>query len=217
MSELIFKTEEFEGPLDLLVYMVKSKKMDVREIPISTLADEFLDYMKKMEELDIQLSSEFISTASYLMYLKSKALLPKIVEEEREAFEKEKEKFYEAIEVYSKVKEIVKNVEKGGKKSRYPIRVDRVYGVVDKLVSEILRAAIKSVNLKSRVYTIKREEIPLENMMEKILSENFPIEIGEIIKNAKSRYELVVMIVAILELIKMGKIIYDNGRLLMYE
>ena len=217
MSELVFKTDVFEGPLDLLVYMVKSKKVDVREIPISVLADEFLEYMRKMEELDIQLSSEFVSTASHLMYLKSKALLPKVREEEKEAFEKEKEKFYEAIEIYSKVKEIVRKIEEKGKKSRYPIRVDRVYGIVDELVSESLRAAVKSVNVKNRVYKIKREEIPIEDMMERILSLEFPVEIVDVIKDAKSRYEIVVMIVAILELIKMGKILYENGRLKKYE
>ena len=217
MAELVFRTEAFEGPLDLLVYMVKSKKVDVREIPISVLADEFLEYMKKMEELDIQLSSEFISTASYLMYLKSKALLPRVMEEEKEEFEREKEKFYETIELYSRVKEIVNEVEKRGKKSRYPVRVDRVYGVVDKFVSEALKAAVKSVNLKSKVYKIKREEISLDDMMDRILSEEFPLEIEEIVKRAKSRYELVVMIVAILELIKMGEILYENGRLVRYE
>ncbi len=217
MPDLVFKTDVFEGPLDLLVYMVKSKKVDVREIPISVLADEFLDYMKKMEELDIQLSSEFISTASYLMYLKSKALLPKVEEKEAEEFEKEKEKFYETIEMYSKVKEIVGEMEKRGKKSRYPVRVDRVYGIVDKLISEALRAAVKSVDVKRRVYKISREEVSIEDLMEKILSLDFPVEITEVIGKAKSRYEIVVMIVAILELIKMGKILYDNGRLAKYE
>ncbi len=217
MPDLVFKTDVFEGPLDLLVYMVKSKKVDVREIPISVLADEFLDYMKKMEELDIQLSSEFISTASYLMYLKSKALLPKVREEELEAFEREKERFYETIEVYSKVKEIVGEIEKRGKRSRYPVRVDRVYGVVDELVSEALRAAVRSVDVRRKVYRIKREEVSIEEVMERILSLDFPVEIIEIVERARSRYEIVVMIVAILELIKMGKILYEDGRLLRNE
>ncbi len=217
MPDLVFKTDVFEGPLDLLVYMVKSKKVDVRKIPISVLADEFLDYMKKMEELDIQLSSEFISTASYLMYLKSKALLPKVREEELEAFEREKERFYETIEVYSKVKEIVGEIEKRGKRSRYPVRVDRVYGVVDELVSEALRAAVRSVDVRRKVYRIKREEVSIEEVMERILSLDFPVEIIEIVERARSRYEIVVMIVAILELIKMGKILYEDGRLLRNE
>jgi len=217
LAELVFKTEIFEGPLDLLVYMVKSKKVDIREIPISVLADEFLEYMKRMEELDIQLSSEFISTASHLMYLKSKALLPKVMKEEKEAFEKEKEKFYETIEIYSKVKEIVSEVEKKGKRSRYPVRINRVYGIVDKLVSEALKAAVKSVNLKSKVYKIKREEIPLDEMMNRILSKDFPLELNEVIRDARSRYELVMIIVAVLELIKMGEIFYENGRLVRYE
>ncbi len=217
MSELLFKAGAFEGPLDLLVYMVKSKRVDVREIPISVLTDEFLDYMRQMKELDIQLSSEFMATASYLMYLKSKALLPKIEGEEKEKFEKEREKLYEIIEMYSKVKSVVESIEKSGKRTRYPVRVDRVFGAVDKLVSETLKAVIRSVEIRKKVYKVKGEDMPIEVVIDRVMRMDFPKALREIVEEASNRYELVITILAILELIKMGRLFYEDGRLFKVE
>ncbi len=213
MDEVVFKTDVFEGPLDLLVHLVKTKKVDIREVPISVLADEFLEYMRKMEELDIKLSSDFMATASHLMYLKSKALLPKVSERERKEFEEEKERLYELIERYSRVKKIVEEIEKGGKKTRYPVRVNRTFGVMDVAMVEAIKAAVDSVKVKEKVYRIRREEISLEEMMERIINLEMPIDIHSVLEMATSRYELVVMVLAILELIRLEKVMYDGGRI----
>lgn len=213
MAELVFKIEFFEGPLDLLVHLVRSKKVDVREIPISTLADEFINYMRQMEELDIKLSAEFFSTASHLMYLKSKALIPKLSEGERKKFEEEKEKLYEMIERYSKIKDLVEKMSRGDMRSGYPVRVDRSFGVVDEVVSEMVKAAVESVRVRERVYRIKMEGLSVEEAMERIMEMDFPVDPKDVFANAENKYELIVLVLAILELIKIGKLLYENGRL----
>ncbi len=213
MAELVFKIEFFEGPLDLLVHLVRSKKVDVREIPISILADEFINYMRQMEELDIKLSAEFFSTASHLMYLKSKALIPKLSEGERKKFEEEKEKLYEMIERYSKIKDLVEKMSRGDMRSGYPVRVDRSFGVVDEVVSEMVKAAVESVRVRERVYRIKMEGLSVEEAMERIMGMDFPVDPKDVFANAENKYELIVLVLAILELIKIGKLLYENGRL----
>ena len=214
MEELIFKVKEFEGPLDLLVYLVRQKKVDVRGIPISELADDFIKYMEEMKELDIQLSSEFISTASYLMELKSKVLLPKIMPEEKEEFENEKENLYNTIESYAKIKELAREVAFKEIKERFPVRIYRSFGTIDKKIQKVLPRIIGNLKLKERIYKIKTEEITVEEMMERLLNESFPTKIEKLLKSARTRYELVVILLAILELIRIGKISYSEGVLI---
>ncbi|MCD6449648.1 MAG: segregation/condensation protein A [Thermotogaceae bacterium] len=214
MEELIFKIKDFEGPLDLLVYLVKQKKMDIREISISELADDFMKYMEEMKELNIQLSAEFISTASYLMELKSKALLPKIMPEEKEKFEREKENFYSTIESYAKIKEIAREIAFKDIKERFPVRIYRSFGTIDKKLSKILPRIINNLKLKEKVYRIKTEEITVEEMIEKLLNKSYPSTVERLLKGARTRYELVVILLAILELIRMGKISYSEGVLI---
>ena len=77
-----YKLEQFEGPLDLLLSLIQKNKVSITDIPISLICDQYLEYIKKAQELDMELASEFIVMASELMLIKSKMLLPKEDEEE---------------------------------------------------------------------------------------------------------------------------------------
>lgn len=70
-------TEAFEGPFDLLLFFIERDELDIYDIPISTITEEFLDYLKQMESLNIDLASEFILVAATLMRIKAKMLLPR--------------------------------------------------------------------------------------------------------------------------------------------
>jgi len=76
MSSFAFKTEKFEGPLELLLELVEKRKLHITEISLSEVADKFLEYLKKLEDLPIEDTTQFIYIASILMLIKSKALLP---------------------------------------------------------------------------------------------------------------------------------------------
>ena len=76
MAELTYKIEEFEGPLDLLLSLIKKNKVNIEDIPIVLIFDQYMDYINEAQRLDLDLASEFILMASELMLIKSKMLLP---------------------------------------------------------------------------------------------------------------------------------------------
>ncbi len=84
MSELSFKTEVFEGPLDLLLHLIGKNKVSICDIPISLITDQYFEYIALMQELDMDLGGEFLVMASQLLYIKSKMLLPVENEEEED-------------------------------------------------------------------------------------------------------------------------------------
>ena len=99
------KIDNFEGPLDLLCHLIDKNKMDIYEIKISDIADQYISYLNAMEELNLEIASEFLVMASTLLYLKSKNLLPNEVEDEKELTEEE---LLRRIIEYKKYKEITK-------------------------------------------------------------------------------------------------------------
>lgn len=88
MTELNFKLEVFEGPLDLLLELIRKHKLNIYDIEISVLLDQFLGYLERMTEADIEVTSDFLEMAARLILIKSAALLPK---EEAEKLKKELE------------------------------------------------------------------------------------------------------------------------------
>ena len=96
------KIENFEGPLDLLCHFIDSNKMDIYDVNINEITDQYIDYINKMEKMDLEITSEFLIMASNLLYLKSKKLLPR--QEDEEEMLTEEELIHRIIE-YKKYKE----------------------------------------------------------------------------------------------------------------
>ena len=97
------KIQNFEGPLDLLCHLIDVNKMDIYDVNINEITDQYIKYIKDMEEMDLEITSEFLLMASNLLYIKSKKLLPK--QEEQEEILSEEELIQRIIE-YKKYKEI---------------------------------------------------------------------------------------------------------------
>src|SRR4030088_3826523 len=76
MAEYKVKFEVFEGPLDLLLYLIKKEEVDIYEVNLTQLATQFIEYIDVMRELDLEVAGEFLVMASTLMYIKSRELLP---------------------------------------------------------------------------------------------------------------------------------------------
>lgn len=106
-KQYAIKTENFEGPLDLLCHLIDKNKMNINDIKISEIADQYMQYIKQMEQMNLDITSEFLVMASTLLYLKSKSLLPKQVEEEEELTEEE---LIRRIIEYKKYKEITQKL-----------------------------------------------------------------------------------------------------------
>ena len=99
------KIDNFEGPIDLLCHLIDKNKMDIYDINLSEITDQYIEYLKEQERLNLEIASEFLVMASTLLYLKSKKLLPKQEEEEEELTEEE---LIRRIIEYKKFKEISK-------------------------------------------------------------------------------------------------------------
>ena len=76
-SPLSFQLAQYEGPLDLLLDLIRKQQIDIRDIPIATITAQYLAYMERAREMDIDLSAEFVYMAATLIYIKSRMLLPR--------------------------------------------------------------------------------------------------------------------------------------------
>ncbi len=106
-NKYAIKIDNFEGPLDLLCHLIDKNKMDIYDIKINEIADQYIEYLNQMEEMNLDIASEFVIMASTLIYLKSKSLLPKQEEAEEEITEEE---LIQRIIEYKKYKEIIKKL-----------------------------------------------------------------------------------------------------------
>ena len=78
MDMPIIKIQNFDGPFDLLLHLIKKNKMSINDIKIYDITKQYLDYIKLMKELDLEVTSEFVVIAATLIEIKSKSLLPKL-------------------------------------------------------------------------------------------------------------------------------------------
>lgn len=106
-NKYAIKIDNFEGPLDLLCHLIDKNKMNVCDIKISDITDQYIDYINAMEEINLEVTSEFLIMASTLIFLKSKSLLPSDGEDEKELTEEE---LLRRIIEYKKYKEITKKL-----------------------------------------------------------------------------------------------------------
>ena len=113
------KIDNFEGPLDLLCHLIDKNKMNIYDINLSEITDQYLEYLKQMEELNLEVASEFLVMASTLLYIKSKNLLPKQEEVEEEPSEEE---LIRRIIEYKKYKEAIKKL-----REDYNLNSGRIY------------------------------------------------------------------------------------------
>lgn len=110
-SKYNIKIDNFEGPLDLLCHLIEVNKMDIYDVNINEITDQYIAYINEMQKLDLEITSEFLVMASNLLYIKSKKLLPKQSEENGEEMLTEEELMERIIE-YKQYKEISKTFSK---------------------------------------------------------------------------------------------------------
>ncbi len=113
------KINDFEGPLDLLCHLIDINKMDIYDVNLSRLTDQYIDYINQMEEMNLEVTSEFLIMASNLLYLKSKKMLPRQVQEEEMLSEEE---LLQRIIEYRSYKEIANKF-----KEMYLLNNKRIY------------------------------------------------------------------------------------------
>lgn len=224
MSELKFKLEIFEGPLDLLLKLIAKNQVDIYDIPISLIFDQYMEYLDEMRAMDMEIAGEFITMAAELMLIKSRMLLPSAVNEEEED---PRAALAAALIEYKKAKEAAAYL--GGQWDYYSarfvkeseeIQVDEKIG--DLNISLLEEAFFRMMNrrklleqsitkepeealqkiIRTRVTPIKEREVEIKRM----LKSKRRVSFEEIMMSSSTRSDIIASFVAILEMMKSQRI-----------
>nr|WP_302659550.1 segregation/condensation protein A [uncultured Clostridium sp.] len=230
------KVADFEGPFDLLLHLIKKNKMDIYNIEIYKITNQYLRYLDEMKEMDLEITSEFIVIAATLIEIKSKSLLPKVkVEDENEEDIENKLKLrlieYKQIkavssffkerhinsgEIYSKKPEIIEIEEEKAPKCNEDIfknlTLIDVYNIYNNTLDTYHNKQNNLHVVQRKIYTDKyKVEDKMKELLDRFNNANV-IEFRSIIKESESKLETVVTFLALLELIKLRVIIaYQEG------
>lgn len=221
MEALNYKLEQFEGPLDLLIDLVRKNKVDIADIPISLICEQYLEYISAAEKLDMELASEFLTMASYLILIKSKMLLPQVEKEKEDP--RDNLAFIMREHLRSQSLALLlreRYTQFGGRiqKDTDEISPDRTF-VHDQDVAKLYEAARRvlayqrterSEPIEKITPIIKKKIIPVEEKIVGILNhfkKRKKNSLKTIIEDARSRPELIAIFIGVLELIKQRRII----------
>jgi segregation and condensation protein A len=218
----------FDGPLDLLLTLIKDQQLDIATVPLASVAEQYLTYVRMMEELDVEVAAEYLVIAATLLFLKSKALLPPIpqefLDEEDETPEQVEERLRRRLIAYSKYRELGEQLrERQTEASGYFYREsgDPVSELVQRydIDPEKLKRAFMNMLAQARPEkrSIARERVSLIASMDYITRQIK--ERGEVLFSTLchelglTRETVIVTFLAILELIRRHRIGFDQPEL----
>jgi segregation and condensation protein A len=206
--------DSFEGPLDLLLHLIKKNDLEISEIKIAEITSEYLSYLDMMQNLNIDIAGEFLVMASTLMQIKAKTLLPS--EEEKEDGQEDPfDRLKNRLAEYQKYKEIGKLLSyKAVENSQIYYRpapvVDKSDFVLDASLFDLMDSFRQALTaLPENIKEIMYQEIPIEVKIREILDileGRQYISFTEILKMQKTRTALIVCFMAVLELVKSKQI-----------
>ncbi len=226
MSEYKVQFEVFEGPLDLLLYLIKKEEVDIYEVNLTKLATQFIEYVELMRQFDLEVAGEFLVMASTLMYIKSRELLPVdqqvVVEAEDEGDDPRFELIRQLVE-YKKFKDAAAQLQVLEEKQEniYPRVPGKIefqaeeetskkpeVGIFDLLnaVNGILRRfAAKEASARA-IYEDKWTVSEKIEYVRNLITERTSVKFSELFEKAANRAEIVCTFLALLELIRMKQL-----------
>jgi len=212
------KLEIFEGPLDLLLYLIKKDEIDIYDIPIARITEQYLAYLELMQELDIAVAGDFLVMASTLIYIKSKTLLPPEpkVDGEEDLGEDPRAELIERLLEYQKFKSAAQMLYSRGEiesacYTRGPLETDSNNPEVSTTLFDLLRVfreVLKRAEAEIEM-EIARDEMTIAEKLAQIhamLEETERISVRELFEMSRSKRELIITFLALLELVKEWKI-----------
>ena len=226
MEPIIYKIEQFEGPLDLLLNLLAKNKMSIEDIQIAVICDQYIEYIETVQSYNIELSAEFLVMASQLMLIKSRKLLPRADENEKDEDEEELKlallEYERAKEASSKLGNLYSKYNGRMEKDTDEIPADRSFvaehdvsllslalmriistiEVTDEVASEKIKPLIstKTVSVGERVFFILRTLINGGNRA----------NVMDCFKDVLTKHRAVATFMALLEMLKAGRIYIEE-------
>ena len=225
MDEIKYRLESFEGPLDLLLTLIKKNKVSIWDIPIVEITDQYLEAIAGIEKTMLDNTGEFIILASQLLYIKSKMLLPKDEEDDEED---PREELAQRLYEYKKFKEASQQMRKSEFSSKYmvfrgeedikfPVPEYNINHELSDLIDafgNILQRRVRKAKPEKRAFygIVGREKVSVDDMVIKIkdrLKVNGKVDFSSLFGENDSRPEMIATFLAVLEMVKLNQIRAD--------
>ena len=225
------KLQVFEGPLDLLLHLIDKNKIDIYDIPIVEITNQYMEYIKAMEKEDLNVMSEFLVMAATLLDIKCKMLLPKEVNEDGEEEDPRQELVEQLLEykMYKYMSYELKDRELESERVMYktptipqevmeyeqPVNLDELLGnltlqKLNHIFKDVMKRQVDKIDpVRSKFGKIEKEEITVEVKMTEVeayalMHERFSFR--DLLTSQSSKTQIVVTFLVILEMMKAGKI-----------
>ncbi|MBR2952949.1 MAG: segregation/condensation protein A [Clostridia bacterium] len=225
MEKISYKIDVFEGPMDLLLHLISKHKLNIYDIPIVTLVEQYIDYVRQMQEEDMYVASEFLEMAARLVYLKSVSLLPVHTEAEELKTELQGE-LIEYRDMKAMAEKLSENTDGFSTfiRKQEKIEVDQTYKRFHE-VSELFEAYVSAAGRKLKqlpppieafreivVKKVVSVSSKISNIFKKLSSKSKKSNWKSMFSDAESRSDMVATFLALLELTKSKKIkVVGNG------
>lgn len=211
----------FEGPLDLLLHLVTKNRIDIHDIPIHLITDQYLAYLESARQFNLDLGSSFFAMAATLLLIKSRMLLPEKRREETDEAEDPRQELSRSLEEFKRMKEVKARIEALMEEERpYRMREPEVFK------RAVFQGRISISRLQAAFYSLydslaeeeekwlPSEEVSLDREMERWESrlerQDFLV-MTDYLKTMKTRLRLAVAFQALLELIRQGKVLIEDS------
>lgn len=221
MANLSIKVSDFEGPLDLLMHLIERDKIDIYDIPIVSITEQYISYLKDMSEFDMEVASEFLVMAATLLQIKSRMLLPKDIVTTEEEETDPRQMLVEMLVEYRKIKKkVAALLEMKAKANLVVSRRPYFEGSVQKIlpnynVRDLLQALVGIVNSEERQAAfIEPQAFSVQDKMTAIIEKLQTCKEGFRLDDlfaVGSRGEKVASFLGVLELLKLGIIIITQS------
>ena len=210
----------FEGPLDLLLDLIRKQEMDIHNIPIAKITEQYLDYLHQLDKLDIDVSADFIYMAATLIHIKSKMLLPADplapLEEQDPRGELvhrllEHEKFKNAAQLLYQKQQIEDHVWSQPDRSLYT--GDAVEGELAVSLVDLVKTFQQILERRKEVqkFELRHESVTIAQMMDRLrqrlMASDEPISLSEFFDACETRNAMIVALLAVLEMVRMQAVI----------
>lgn len=228
------KVADFEGPFDLLLHLIKKNKMNIHNVEIYKVTNQYLNYLDEMKEMDLEITSEFIVVAATLIEIKSKTLLPKIKKEDEEEEEDIEKKLLEKLIIYKKIKEATnffreRYISSGDVYAKKPEVIEEVktpvdneeilknvtlldlYHIYNNLLEVYMNKQNKTNVIQKKIYVDKYKIEEKYDYLVELIKNKKVTEFSDVMLQCECKLECVVTFLALLEMIKQRVVrVYQN-------